>query len=580
MRFSPKKILHGLLCTTPILVLTLAACGGGGGGSTTSTPPLAAAYTVGGTVSGVTAAGLVLRNNGGDDKAISSVDATYTFATSVVAGKSYNVTVLTNPSNQLCSVANASKTMPAYNVTNANVSCVPAFTISGTIDAGNPLTSSGLVLQDNNGDNLLVPANATTFKFNTPVPSGGNSTVTVLTQPNTPSRLKCTVSSTGQTGIGADVTNVFISCPVNSSPLPDRYAYTADNGVDTTVSAYAITAGTGMLTASVKGNAGSGPSAVVADAASHVYAVNQMANTISGFSITDIYGGLTPLSDVDGGTAGLQGSIATGPAPVAIAIHPSGKFAYVVNSGGGSSAADANSVSAYSIDASGALARIDTDGDSAGTQYFIPTKVNPVSIAIDPAGTHAYVTNYGSGNISVYSIDATSGALKAIQTTTNSISDPYSIAIDPTDMYAYVTSWNTDSVYIYPITGGTLNTSSPQIVSTGTTGSGPRAIAIDPSGTYAYVVNSGSSDIAAYTLSGATLSPLNCLSNCSLGSNPHNFPAGNQPISIAIDSSGQYAYVANSGSNSIWAYHIASGALNPVDSQATGINPHAVTTVR
>ena len=44
-------------------------------------------------------AGLVLRNNGGDDKAISSVDATYTFSTSVVAGTSYNVTVLSNPSS-------------------------------------------------------------------------------------------------------------------------------------------------------------------------------------------------------------------------------------------------------------------------------------------------------------------------------------------------------------------------------------------------------------------------------------------------------------------------------------------------
>ena len=46
----------------------------------------------------------------------------------------------------------------------------------------------------------------------------------------------------------------------------------------------------------------------------------------------------------------IQSSIATGPTPVAIKIHPSGKFAYVVNSGTGS-AADANSVSAYSIDA-------------------------------------------------------------------------------------------------------------------------------------------------------------------------------------------------------------------------------------
>ncbi len=47
MRFSPTKLLQGLLCSTPILVLALAACGGGGGGGGSSGTP-AAAYTLGG----------------------------------------------------------------------------------------------------------------------------------------------------------------------------------------------------------------------------------------------------------------------------------------------------------------------------------------------------------------------------------------------------------------------------------------------------------------------------------------------------------------------------------------------------
>ena len=36
MRFNPTKLLEGLLCTVPALLLTLAACGGGGGGTTTA----------------------------------------------------------------------------------------------------------------------------------------------------------------------------------------------------------------------------------------------------------------------------------------------------------------------------------------------------------------------------------------------------------------------------------------------------------------------------------------------------------------------------------------------------------------
>lgn len=47
--------------------ILLAACGGGGGGSTSSGSGPTPSYTIGGTVSGLTGAGLVLRNNGGDD---------------------------------------------------------------------------------------------------------------------------------------------------------------------------------------------------------------------------------------------------------------------------------------------------------------------------------------------------------------------------------------------------------------------------------------------------------------------------------------------------------------------------------
>jgi DNA-binding beta-propeller fold protein YncE len=50
------------------------------------------------------------------------------------------------------------------------------------------------------------------------------------------------------------------------------------------------------------------------------------------------------------------GSIAAGTSPTSIAVHPSGKFAYVTNS-------MSNDVSIYSIDgATGALALIGTTG--------------------------------------------------------------------------------------------------------------------------------------------------------------------------------------------------------------------------
>lgn len=584
MRFSPTKILQGLLCTTPVLVLALAACGGGGGGSTPAAPPVAS-YSVGGAVSGVSGSSsvLVLRNNGGDDLSVASGVTSFVFGTKVVSGNSYNITVLTNPSNRRCTVAPAvASGVIASNVTNANVTCVPAFTIGGGISG---LTSNGLVLQNNFDDNFLASSGVSGFTFSTPVADGGSYSVTVLTQPNTPARLICNLTGATGSNLGGNVNSVSISCGAVPSPVADRFAYTANFGGNS-LSAYAIVAASGVLSASsTVGSAGNGPSSVAADAASHVYATNLVSNTISGFSITDTSGNLTQISDIDAGTPGIQGVIPTGPTPVAITIHPSGKFAYVVNSGGGSSAADANSVSAYSIDANGALARIDTDA-KAGTQYFIPTRVTPNSIAIDPAGAHAYVTNGSSNNVTVYNIDATSGTLAEIQTIAAGTT-PYSIAIDPAGAFAYVTSWNTNLVWIFSITNsdGTLINTGNNV----STGNGPRAVAIHPSGKFAYVVNSGSGDISAYNISPVTgaLVQIDC-SNSGTGCNtlliyPQNFLAGAQPISIAIDSSGQYAYVANKGDNTVSAYNInaSTGVLTSLSTPtSTGLQPSSVITVR
>src|ERR1035438_5510990 len=62
------------------------------------------------------------------------------------------------------------------------------YTIGGTVTG---LTGTGLVLQDNGGDNLTVTA-AGAFTFKTSIASGGAYAVTVLAQPSTPTQT-CTV---------------------------------------------------------------------------------------------------------------------------------------------------------------------------------------------------------------------------------------------------------------------------------------------------------------------------------------------------------------------------------------------------
>jgi len=564
MRFSPTKLLHGLLYTAPVMLLTLVACGGGGGGPGST---FVAAYTLGGTVSGLTSGGLVLRNNGGDDKAISSVDATYVFNTSVVAGNTYNVSVLTHPStpsHQKCTVspANASGTMPASNVANVDVTCVPAYTIGGTISG---LASNGLVLQNNLGDNFLAASGVNGFTFSTPIAASGSYAVTVLAQPYTPAKLLCTPTSASGSNLGANITNVLISCAPDPAPAADRYVYTANFDSDS-VSAYSTEPVSGVLAAKTVNNPpGVQPSAVASDGAGHLYVTNHGSNSISGYNI-EVNGALTAMTDVDAGTPNSQSIISTGPSPAAIKIHPSGKFAYVANSGGGFDPA-ANSISAYSIDgSSGALAKIDTDA-AVGTQYFIKTKETPRAIAFHPGGGYAYVANYTSGNVTLYSINAL-GALAEIETITTGTT-PYSIAVDTAGTYAYVTSWNTDMVWKYTIGAADGKLTSGVAAATG---NGPRAIEIDPSGTHAYVVNSSSGNISAYNIGAGGV--LTTVTNSP-------FSTGNNPISISIDSSGKFAYVVNSTDNNVSVFSInVSGELNLEGTSATGLSPYSVTTVK
>ncbi|MDY0975213.1 hypothetical protein SOM61_09570 [Massilia sp. CFBP9012] len=90
-------------------------------------------YTIGGTVSGLTADGLVLANGStGGTFSIAKPAAgvttpiSYVFAGAVEYDQTYGVTVLTQPTGQVCTVANATGTMKAANVTNINVTCEAA----------------------------------------------------------------------------------------------------------------------------------------------------------------------------------------------------------------------------------------------------------------------------------------------------------------------------------------------------------------------------------------------------------------------------------------------------------------------
>jgi N-acetylneuraminic acid mutarotase len=111
------------------LAFALTGCGGGGGYGGGMPQP----YTIGGTIAGLTAAGLVLAN--GNDTVSPAAGATsFEFATALASGSSYAVTVMTQPKNGLCQVANGSGQVGTSAVTNIMVTCARAWTWVGGAD--------------------------------------------------------------------------------------------------------------------------------------------------------------------------------------------------------------------------------------------------------------------------------------------------------------------------------------------------------------------------------------------------------------------------------------------------------------
>ena len=84
------------------------------------------------------------------------------------------------------------------------------YTVGGTVSG---LTGSGLVLQNNGGDNLTVNANGT-FTFPRTLAGGTAYSIAVFMQPANPSQT-CTITS-GSGVLGSNVTNVSVTCSTNS----------------------------------------------------------------------------------------------------------------------------------------------------------------------------------------------------------------------------------------------------------------------------------------------------------------------------------------------------------------------------
>jgi 6-phosphogluconolactonase len=264
------------------------------------------------------------------------------------------------------------------------------------------------------------------------------------------------------------------------------------------------------------------------------------------------------IDNKTGESTNILGSpFTTGNSPFAIQVHPSKKFLYVCN------AAD-NTISLFNIDASsGALTEV---------MPRTITGLSPQSLAIDSGGNFLYAGNETSNNISVYSISSSNGALTEISGSPfPTFSGPDSVTISPTGTYLYVLHTNLGIVSAYTIASGVLQeiAGSPFSV-----GSAPFALAIDPTEHFMYVTNAAASTTGTGTVSEFLITS----GTGALTLVPDSaFPTGTNPVAALVTPTGAYLYVANSGGNNISEFTIdsTSGVLTevPTATVAAGTTP-------
>ncbi len=312
----------------------------------------------------------------------------------------------------------------------------------------------------------------------------------------------------------------------------------------------------------------------------YMYVTGAQFNQIGAYKIDHDFGYLTPVTGSPFGNSGGT--------PVQAAVIPGGRYLAVVSQGT-PGIAGTGSVSIYSIGGGGVI---------AFQHSYFTSGINPVAIALAPAGNYLYVLdqmappdvvsgvdqNAGRGDVTVFAIDGTSGKLTLItnQNTfnTNGTQLPYfTVNYNPVMLvtaggYLYVLdqAYNpnlvkppaacvnapptsacvTPDVFLYAI-----NTSNGQLTLTQnaplTLGIQPGAastIAVGAGGRYIYIADNAlganSGRILPFTIGGGGV--LQSL----VGGPTNNIPNVTYPDAVVSNSNAQFLYVANYGPSSIF----------------------------
>jgi 6-phosphogluconolactonase (cycloisomerase 2 family) len=270
--------------------------------------------------------------------------------------------------------------------------------------------------------------------------------------------------------------------------------------------------------------------------------------------------------------------------PVSAVTSPNGQFLYIANHG-------SNNVAEFAIG---------TDGQLSFGHTYTTAGSEPVSLAINNAGTLLFVLDYygpgfsdttpGPGILTVYPINADGSLGSPVasggQSYTTLQCFPGAVAVSANGSYAYVSNTNSVVVTTAPpstptppatpstcpsqgtISGFTVGSSGALTQIAGSpfpAGTTPTAIAIDLTSRFVYTTDSVQNQIIVYSiLGGGTLVPLT--------NGP--FSTGTFPVGIVIDPRDEYMYITNYNSSTISAYTISQASGQPSGLATSSFDTH------
>jgi 6-phosphogluconolactonase (cycloisomerase 2 family) len=240
--------------------------------------------------------------------------------------------------------------------------------------------------------------------------------------------------------------------------------------------------------------------------------------------------------------------------PAGLAFLPSKNILYAINSFD-------DTISIFNVASDGTL-----------TLGSTPTAVgaSPNAVVIDPSGKYLLVTNnfssgggYNGGDVSVFSIDASTGALSPVGSPVPANTNPTNILFTHSGKFVYVSNPEIGMVTGFAFANGVLSLVPETPVSSGQ-GGGALGLAVDGSDQFLYVTNPSATNpppnqATIGNISGFNIDRTSGALTPILGSPFTSTVGGQGPTTITIDPRGRLVYAVTPGSSlSVWCFEITS----------------------